>query len=96
MKLIEYMRNHPLPQASLSVTQDLAAYAPDVKDRLRNKILKEKIRTTMSTMLKILERGQGDTSFFRTRLQKLVLQATTFKKPDFELLELLKDAEDLV
>ena len=43
--LLRYMRDNPAPQVTLNVTQDLAAYAPTVQDRLRNKILREKIST---------------------------------------------------
>ena len=91
--LLEYMRGHPLPQVSLSVTQDLAAYAPDVRDRLRNKIIKEKIRNVVVPIRKVQASGRGEAGVFRKQLQKLVLQATNLKRPDDELLELLKDIE---
>ena len=94
--LLEYMRGHPLPQVSLSVTQDLAAYAPDVRDRLRNKIIKEKIRNVMATIRRVQASGRGEAGVFRKQLQKLVLQATNLKKPDSELLELLREVEDFV
>ena len=93
---IDFMRGHPLQQATLNLTQDLAAYAPDVKDRLRNKIIKEKIRSTMATLRRVQENGRGDTNVFRKQLQKLALQATNLKKPDSELLELLKEVEELI
>ena len=94
--LLEYMRGHPLPQVSLSVTQDLAAYAPDVRDRLRNKIIKEKIRNVMATIRRVQASGRGEVSVFKKQLQKLVLQATNLKKPDSELLDLLRDVENLL
>jgi hypothetical protein len=89
---IEYMRNHPLPQVSLSVTQDLASYAPTMRDRLRNKILKEKITNVLVTLRRVKESGKGE-GIFRRQLQKLVLQATNLKRPDDELIELLRDVE---
>jgi hypothetical protein len=92
---MEYMRNHPLPQVTLSVVQDLKAFAPDVKDRLRNKIIK-KLRVAMATLRRIRESGRGDQHVFRKQLQKLALQATNLKKPDSELLELLREAEQLL
>jgi hypothetical protein len=94
--LLEYMKGHPLPQVSLSVTQDLAAYAPDVRDRLRNKIIKEKIRNVVATIRRVQVSGRGEVSVFKKQLQKLVLQATNLKKPDSELLELLRDVENLL
>jgi len=94
--LIEYMRSHPLPQVTLSMVQDLKAFAPDVKDRLRNKIIKDKLRVTMATLCRIQESGRGDQQVFRKQLQKLALQATNLKRPDSELLELLGEAEQLL
>jgi len=91
--LIEFMRSHPLPQATLNVTQDLAAYAPDINTRLRNKILRDKIGSVIATLRRIEETGRGDNSNFRQQLQKLVLQATNLKHPDADLMELLKEAE---
>ena len=90
------MRGHPLPQVSLSVTQDLAAYAPDVRDRLRNKIIKEKIRSVVATIRRVQTGGRGEVSVFKKQLQKLVLQATNLKKPDSEILELLRETEELM
>ncbi len=94
--LLEYMRGHPLPQVSLSVTQDLAAYAPTIQDRLRNKILKEKIVNVSNTLKRVRESGRGDQRVFVRQLQKLVLQATNLKRPDDELLELLRECEKLL
>ena len=91
--LLDYMRRNPLPQVSLSVTQDLAAYAPTMRDRLRNKILKEKISNVLATLRRVKESGKGDHGVFRKQLQKLVLQATNLKRPDDELMELLRDVE---
>jgi len=87
------MRNHPLPQVTLSVTQDLAAYAPTVKDRIRNKVIKDKIIATMTTLRRIQESGKGNEHDFKRQLQKLALQATNLKRPDDELIELLKKVE---
>jgi len=78
------------------VTQDLAAYAPDVRDRLRNRIIKEKIRNVVATIRRVQASGCGEAGVFRKQLQKLVLQATNLKKPDSELLELLRDVENLL
>ena len=94
--LLEYMRNHPVPQVTLNVTQDLAAYAPDIKTRLRNKILRDKIGSVIATLHRIQETGRGDRTIFSQQLQKLVLQATNMKHPDADLMELLKEAEDLI
>lgn len=93
---VEYMRNHPLPQVSLCVTQDLIAYAPTIRDRLRNKILKDKITSVLTTLKRIRESGKGDQGVFRKQLQKYVLQATSLKRPDHELIELLEEAELLL
>lgn len=93
---IEFMTNHPLSQVTLNVTQDLAAYAPDVKTRLRNKILRDKIGSVIATLHRIQETGRGDRTIFRQQLQKLVLQATNLKHPDADLMELLQEAEDLL
>jgi hypothetical protein len=93
---IEFMRSHPLPQATLNVTQDLVAYAPDVKTRLRNKILRDKIISIVSTLRRMEETGRGDKASFKQQLQKLVLQVTNLKHPDADLMELLKEAEDLI
>jgi len=90
------MRNNPLPQVTLSVIRDLMSVAPDVKTRLRNKIMKDKIRATVSALRRVQERGQGGLNLFRTRLQKLVLQATSLKRPDPELLELLREVENIL
>jgi len=93
---LEYMSSHPLPQVTLNVTQDLAAYAPDLQTRLRNKILRDKIRSLMGLIRRIQETGRGDADSFRKQLQKLILQATKIRRPDQELLDLLKEAEDLI
>jgi len=93
---VEYMRNHPLPQVSLSVIQDLAAYAPTIHDRLRNKILKEKIISVSATLRRIRDSGKGNQEVFKKQLHKLVLQATNLKRPDEELIELLKQIENLL
>jgi hypothetical protein len=94
--LIDYMRRNPLPQVNLSVTQDLAAYAPTMRDRLRNKILKEKITSVLATLRRVRDSGKGDHGVFRKQLQKLVLQATNLKRPDDELMELLREAENFL
>jgi hypothetical protein len=85
----------PGPQVTLNITQDLAAYAPDIRDRLKNKILRDKIGSVMATLRHILETGSGDKTHFKRQLQKLVLQATNLKRPDGELIELLREAEEL-
>jgi hypothetical protein len=90
------MRRNPLPQVSLNVTQDLAAYAPTMRDRLRNKILKEKITNVLSTLRRIKESGKSDHGVFRKQLQKFVLQATNLKRPDDELIDLLKEVEGYI
>ncbi len=90
------MRSHPVSQVTLNVTQDLAAYAPDLQTRLRNKILRDKIRSLMGLIRRIQETGRGDADSFRKQLQKLILQATKMRRPDQELLDLLKEAEDLI
>jgi len=90
------MRSHPVPQVTLNVTQDLAAYAPDLQTRLRNKILRDKIRSLMDLIRRIQETGRGDADSFRKQLQKLILQATKMRRPDGEILDLLKEAEDLI
>jgi hypothetical protein len=90
---IEYMQRHPLSQVTLNITQDLTAYAPDVKTRLRNKILRDKIGSVIATLHRIQETGRGDADSFRQQLQKLVLQATKLKHLDADLVDLLKEAE---
>ena len=94
--LLRYMRDNPAPQVTLNVTQDLAAFAPTVQDRLRNKILREKIASVMNTIKRIKGTGKGDYCVFKKQLQKLVLQATNLKRPEESLMELLREAEDLV
>jgi len=94
--LLEYMRSHPVSQVTLNVTQDLAAYAPDLQTRLRNKILRDKISSLMDLIRRIQETGRGDADSFRKQLQKLILQATKMRRPDQELLDLLKEAEYLI
>jgi hypothetical protein len=92
---IEYMQRHPIPQVTLSVTKDLAAYAPSVKERLQNKIVREKI----AAVIAVIRRHQRDRVEWRaqrTQLQKLVMQATKLRKPDGDLLDLLRQAEELV
>lgn len=93
--LLTYMQSHPIPQVTLSVTKDLAAYAPNVKERLQNKIIREKI----AAVIAIIRRHQKDRVEWRTQrtqLQKLVMQATKLRKPDQDLLDLLRQAEELV
>jgi hypothetical protein len=90
------MRSHPVSQVTLNVTQDLAAYAPDLQTRLRNKILRDKISSLMDLIRRIQETGRGDADSFRKQLQKLILQATKMRRPDGEILDLLKEAEDLI
>lgn len=94
--LLRYMRDNPAPQVTLNVTQDLAAYSPTVQDRLRNKILREKISTVLATIRRIKAAGKGDYNVFKKQLQKLVLQATNLKRPEEGLLELLREAEELI
>ena len=92
---IEYMQRHPVEQVTLNVTEDLASYAPTMKERLQNKIVREKIQACIA----IIRRRQTDRVEWREQrrqLQKLVLQATKLRKPDSELLSLLKQAEELV
>ena len=57
--LLRYMRENPAPQVTLNVTQDLAAYAPTVQDRLRNKILKDKITGVLTTLRRIRDTGRA-------------------------------------
>ncbi len=94
--LIEYMQNHPLPQVTLSVVHDLKLYAPDVKDRLRNKIIKDKLRVIMTTLKRLESSGTGNQQVFKKQLQKLVLQATNIKRPDPELIDILSEVEMLL
>ena len=94
--LIEYMQRHPVAQVNLNVTRDLTDMAPKVKDRIRNKVLKDKIRSTMGTLNSIRESGRGNQHSFRSQLQKLLLQATNLRRPDTELMELIEEAEALL
>lgn len=71
-------------------------YAPDVRVRVRNKIIKDKIRSVVATIRRVQTGSRGEVSVFRKHLQKLVLQATNLKKPDSELLELLRETEELI
>ena len=96
LAFIGYMQRHPLSQVTLNVTSDLASYAPDVKDRLRNKIVKDRLTATMATLRRIKETGSGSEATFKRQLQKLVLQATNLKRPDSDVLELLREAEELL
>jgi hypothetical protein len=91
--MLEYMQNHPQTQIKLNVIPNLEAYALDVKTRLRNKIIKDKICSVVATLQRIQETGRGDKASFGQQLQKLVLQATNLKHPDADLVELLKEAE---
>jgi len=93
--MLEYMKNHPQPQIRLSVTQNLSAYTPDVKDRLKNKIVSDKLTAAMATLRHIRASGKSEASFKR-QLQKLVLQAADLRKPDAELVKLLEEVEALL
>lgn len=93
---IEFMQNHPIPQMSLNVTRDLITFGPTVKDRLRNKIITNKIQVTMKTLQRIQELGKGDEKKFRDQLEKQILQATRLKRPDSELMSLIEEAEQLL
>jgi hypothetical protein len=50
----------------------------------------------MDLIRRIQETGRGDADSFRKQLQKLILQATKMRRPDGEILDLLKEAEDLI
>jgi len=92
---IEYMQRHPVAQIKLSVTPSLNPYAPDVKDRIKNKAAREKISATLTHIRQRMEQGVN-WDWDRTQLQKQALQAANLKKPDLELIALLKEAEELI
>ena len=89
------MQRHPLNQLSLSVTPGLDPYSPDVKDRIRNKAARDKITATLSHIHSNQERGVN-WDYDKKQLQKQTLQAANLRKPDAELLELLRQAEELL
>lgn len=93
---IEYMQRHPISNVKVSISTDLAGYRFDTRDRLRNKILKDKIRNTIDTLKRLKELSKGDSRFFRRQLQKQILQATNLRRPDDELLSLMEEAESWI
>ena len=104
---LEYMKNHPLPQVKLNLTQDLKAALNALTDveeidrRITNKQHKERIRARIAFIRKLqIENMRGDRdqaiAAQREMLLKNVQKALKAKHTDDELVQLLREAEELL
>ena len=96
---LEYMRNHPIPQVSLTVAMDFRSFLPDLGTRLKSKILKEQLTRLLDIISRVSQDKDvsEDVKFkLRKQLQGLVLQAVKVHPPDEELMAVLKDVEELL
>lgn len=92
---IEYMRNHPLDQVSLSITKDIREVLPNLADRLKGKIFKNRLSDKLELIIRLHEIGnEHEIKRNLPDFQKAVEKALKVKNPDKGLLDLLRESED--
>lgn len=92
---LEYMRNHPVDQVTLQVTKDMRSFLPSLSDKLKLKIIKNKLREKLDLTIRLYQKGneyhiQDNLESF----QKLIEKALRIKNPDPDLIELLRKSEE--
>ena len=92
---IEYMQNHPVDQVSLSVTSDIRSILPSLKSRMKNKIILKQLEDTLKVTIRLHQKGNDyDIRKHYPTFRKAVEKALRVKKPDEDLLNILRRCED--
>ncbi len=92
---IEYMQNHPVDQVSLSVTSDIRSILPTLKSRMKHKIVRKQLEDTLKVTIRLHQKGNDyDIRTHYSTFRKAVEKALRVKKPDEDLLNILRRCED--
>jgi len=92
---IEYMQNHPVDQVTLQVTKDMRSFIPSLSDKLKLKIIKNKLSKRLEVTIRLYQRGnEYDIQDNLEVFQKIIEKALRIKNPDPELTELLRKSEE--
>ena len=93
--LIEYMRTHPVDQVTLQVTKDMRSFLPSLSDKLKLKIIKNKLGKKLDLTIRLYQKGnEYDIQDNLESFQKIIEKALRIKNPDPELTELLRKSEE--
>lgn len=93
--LIEYMKNNQVQQVTINVTKDMRSILPNLNNRLRQKITKNQLGEKLDLIIRLHEIGnEHEIQRNHPNFQKAVEKALRIKRPDKELIELLKKSED--
>jgi hypothetical protein len=93
--LMEYMKNHPLQNVNLSVTQDLRSYTPSRNSEIKLEIAKQELREQVELISKVKQRDPNKIRAFLPKLRRVMRKSVELNYQDEEMVELLEMARKL-
>lgn len=93
---LEYMKNHPITQTSITIVKGLDNILPEYRKMLDIKLMKKDLQNAIDFLQRMrMRKAPAEKDAWR-RLERLMRRAVKNKIPDRELDELLRQAEELL